>query len=198
MIIKGKQDPVQKPANDDIALDVKRRECTLSDTMQKLMLRQLASEMYNHNLYRSFANYYGVRGLSLLEEYYNRRAEEEMNHHRWVLKYLSETDTEYIYPDIPKITEKWDTLEKPFDITVDVEIETTQKIQEMLDLALDEGDYFTWNFIMGHDSENGKLLEEQREEENTSRTVRDIAYTNGSWLRKEKSILDFYNRVVND
>ncbi len=192
-----KTDVVSTPAKNDIQLDIKRRECTLSPAMQKLMLRQLASEMANHNIYRSFANFYGVRGLSLLEEYYNRRAEEEMKHHNWVLGYLSETDTEYVYPEIPPVTEKWDTLEKPFDITVDKEIETTQMIQEMLDLAFDEGDYFTWDFIMGHDSEKGELLHEQREEENTSRTVRDIINTEGSWLRKEKSVLDFYNRVTN-
>ena len=37
-------------------LYLKRRKCTLSDDMIRLMLRQLTHEMYNHNLYRSFAS----------------------------------------------------------------------------------------------------------------------------------------------
>ena len=65
-------------------LDLKRRKCTLSDDMIRLMLRQLTHEMYNHNLYRSFANFYGVRGFQVLEQYYIDRAEEEKLHHDWV------------------------------------------------------------------------------------------------------------------
>lgn len=174
-------------------LDIRKRKCTLSKEMQELMLRQLKDEMYNHNLYRSFANFFGVRGLSKLEEYYNLRAQEEMEHHFWILQYLNETDTEFIYPEIPAVKEKWENLEDPFDLTVDKEIYTTQCIHEMLDVAFETGDYFTWSFIMGHDPKKGRLNEEQREEESTSRTVRDIAYTPGSWLRKEQSILTFYN-----
>ena len=56
---------------------LRRRICTLSDKMVELLLRQLSHELYNHNLYRSFANYYGINGLAVLESYYIKRAEEE-------------------------------------------------------------------------------------------------------------------------
>lgn len=45
---------------------------------------------------------------------------------------------------------------------------------------------------MGHDKENGMLVNEQVEEENISRTVLDIGNSEGSWLRKEKSIMNAY------
>ena len=174
------------------SIDVKRRKCTLSEQMQKLMLRQLVHEMYNHNLYRSFANFYGVRGFQVLEQYYIERAEEEKLHHDWVYGYLSRTDTEFIYPEIPAISEKFDDMLTPFKLTVDKEIQTTTEINEMVDLACDTGDWATFNWLNGHDAKLGRLVDEQIEEESISRTVLDIAESEGSWLRKEKSIMNAY------
>ena len=69
----------------NIALDtvdlIKRRKCTLSDNMVELLIRQLKHELYNHNLYRTFANFFGTQGLAVLEQYYINRAEEEKLHH---------------------------------------------------------------------------------------------------------------------
>ena len=66
MIAKQDSKPIDK-------IDVKRRKCTISEEMQKLMLRQLVHEMYNHNLYNTFANFYSVWGLNILTEYYKKR-----------------------------------------------------------------------------------------------------------------------------
>lgn len=173
-------------------LDLKRRKCTLSDDMIRLMLRQLTHEMYNHNLYRSFANFYGVRGFQVLEQYYIDRAEEEKLHHDWVYGYLNECDAEFIYPEIPAISEKFEDMITPFQLTVDKEIQTTMEINEMVDLACDTSDWATFNWLNGHDPKTGMLVNEQVEEENISRTVLDIAESEGSWLRKEKSIMAAY------
>lgn len=176
--------------------DVSRRECTLSKEIQELLLRQLKHELQNHNAYMNFANYFGVRGFVVLEEYYKQRADEEYLHHSWIRKYLNENDAEYIYPTIDQFDKKIDSMEAPFDITVDLEIETTQMIDEIIEQAASEGDWATFNWLMGHDKEKGMLRDEQVEEESISRTVRDIAKSTGSWLRKEKSIMNAYKGDV--
>ena len=187
------EEPIQEPAKENKEkLDVSRRECTLSKKMQELLLRQLVSEMYNHNLYLSFANYYGVRGFSKLEEYYVARANEEKTHYSWIYYWLNYNDVEFIHPEVPAIKEEWDTMEKPFDLTVDKEIATTQDIYEMVDLAWEERDYNTYKWLMADDPKTGALVAEQAEEESLSRTVRDMANSDASWLRKENSILEFY------
>lgn len=185
MIAKQDSKPIDK-------IDVKRRKCTISEEMQKLMLRQLVHEMYNHNLYNTFANFYSVRGLNILAEYYQKRAEEEKLHHDWVYNYLLETDTEFIYPDIPAISEKFEELIDPLKLTVDKEIQTTMEIHEMVDLACDTSDWATFNWLNGHDKVKGMLVDEQVEEESISRTALDIGMQEGSWLRKEKSIMNAY------
>lgn len=174
---------------------VNRRKCTLSEKMIQLLIRQLQHELYNHNLYRTFANWYGIQGLTLLEEYYKLRANEEKEHHDWITDYLNDCDAEYIYPEIPKITESFDDLITPFALTVDQEIETTNLIYDIIDLALEEKDWMTWGWIMNSDPNKAMLLLEQIEEETLSRTVLDIAQQeNTSWLQKEISILKFYNK----
>lgn len=192
MVIKEQQDPIKNPAKEDVKIDIKRRECTLSEEMQKLLLRQLQHELQNHNIYMTFSNYYGVRGFVLLEEYFKLRADEEYKHHIWIRNWLNENDAEYVYPTIDQYEKEVTDMMFPFYATIDLEISTTKMIDEMIDLAFDEHDYGTWNWLMGHDSEKGMLRDEQVEEESISRTVRDIAASEGSWLRKEKSIMNAY------
>lgn len=171
---------------------VKRRICTLSDKMVELLVRQLQHELYNHNLYRTFANFYGTQGLAVLEQYYIKRAEEEKLHHDWIYGYLNENDAVFIYPEIPAIIEKWEDNVKPFSLTVDKEIETTGLIYDMVNQALSDNDWNTFNWLNGDDDKIGRLVQEQREEESISRTALDIAESDGSWLRKEKSIMNAY------
>lgn len=198
MKLKDKQEmdtnPTQEMAPETNAKNegLKRRICTLSDKMVELLLRQLSHELYNHNLYRSFANYYGINGLAVLESYYIKRAEEEKLHHDWIINYLNYNDAAVIYPEVPEIKEDWDDPVTPFKLTVDKEIETTNLIKEMVNYSLAEKDWFTFAWLMGNSPVEGKLLPEQVEEESISRTALDIAEGEGSWLRKEKSIMNAY------
>lgn len=184
---------IKKAANDPVeGKDLSRRKCTLSKEIQQLLLRQLKHELQNHNIYMNFANYFGVRGLVILEEYFKQRADEEYLHHSWIRKYLNENDAEYIYPTIEQFDKEITDMITPFKLTVDLEIQTTQMIYEIVDQAANEGDWATFNWLNGHDKETGMLVNEQVEEESISRTVLDIAESEGSWLRKEKSIMNAY------
>lgn len=188
---------IKKAANDPVEdKDLSRRKCTLSKEIQQLLLRQLKHELQNHNIYMNFANYFGVRGLVVLEEYFKQRADEEYLHHSWVRKYLNENDAEYIYPTIEQFDKEITDMVTPFKLTVDLEIQTTQMIYEIVDQAANEGDWATFNWLNGHDKETGMLVNEQVEEESISRTVLDIAESEGSWLRKEKSIMNAYKGDV--
>ena len=188
---------IKNTANDPTeGKDLSRRKCTLSKEIQQLLLRQLKHELQNHNIYMNFANYFGVRGLVVLEEYFKQRADEEYLHHSWVRKYLNENDAEYIYPTVEQFNKEITDMVMPFKLTVDLEIQTTQMIYEIVDRAANEGDWATFNWLNGHDRETGMLVNEQVEEESISRTVLDIAESEGSWLRKEKSIMNAYKGDV--
>ena len=48
-----------------------RKLCLVSIEVGNLLVTQLAHELKNFNLYMSFANYFGVEGISDLEYYYD-------------------------------------------------------------------------------------------------------------------------------
>ena len=154
----------------------------LSKEVSDLLIAQLGHEMENHILYNTFANYFALEGLPSLEEYYYKRASEEKVHHDWILHYLTDADCVVKYPKL-NTDVNIESLITPFIITVSKEIETTQMIYKIADLALSSKDYMTWNWLNQH------LIPEQIEEENTSRLARQIMELDSDLLEKSKAVL---------
>lgn len=164
-----------------------RKITLLSDEMKTLIVKQIAHELSNHNLYMTFAAFYSRNGYISLEKYYRKRAEEEFKHHMWCFDYITDADCDFIYPAIETVPEKYTPqtdLLKPFEWTVEREIETTQMIYAIRDLAVKENDRMTANWL------NKLLINEQIEEENTSRMAQSIAEQEDSWLEKAEEIYE--------
>lgn len=128
-------------------------------------------------------NYYGVQGLDDLAAYFEKRAEEEMNHHQWIFEYLTDADFEFDYPVIEKNNLTFKNVVEPFQRTVEREIETTQMLYAIYKAAKEEGDYMTAIWL------ERPLILEQIEEENTSRTALDIIETDTDIYEKSEKIL---------
>lgn len=129
------------------------------------MIKQVAHELKNHNLYKSFANHFSVEGITDLEEFFNKRAQEEYNHHQWLYDHLSEADVKFTYPVVEANTEKITALDylSPFVQTIDREILTTQMLYAIYDAANIEKDFMTTSWLYD------QLIKEQIEEEALSR-----------------------------
>lgn len=165
-----------------------RKLCLISKEIGKLLEKQLAHELKNYSLYKSFANFYGVEGLQDLEIYFNKRAEEEKNHSQWIDHYLTEADYEFVYPNIEANTEKWDDYESPFEFTVNREIETTQLIYKIYELAISQKDYMTSQWLLEF------LIKEQIEEENISRMAMTIINAKSDIFISSKAILNLLKK----
>lgn len=158
-----------------------RKLSLISQTIADLLVKQLAHELKNRNLYLSFANYFIVNGIDELAEYYTKRAEEENHHHQWIMDYLSNADCIFMYPAIEQNSEKIVSNISPFIQTVDREIQTTDLIYAIYEAAKAEKDFMTTTWL--HD----KLLIEQIEEENVSRAALTIMEEESDiYLRAEK------------
>lgn len=160
--------------------------------MTDLLVNQLQDELYNHNLYKTMAAWFGNEGLPVLEEYYNRRAKEELLHHDWIYWYLTYRGIKFHYPEIPEIKEEWDDRVTPFKLTVEKERETTLEILNMCDQAMEDGDWITLQWLQGSDDKHGKLVAEQAEEENISELAYQIAQGDENWYTKSKAIMNAY------
>lgn len=148
------------------------------------MVKQIAHELKNFNLYKSYANYFSVSGISDLETYYNKRAEEEKHHQEWLESYLSDGDFKFMYPVVEQNTEKITNDLDPFLQTVDREMQTTEMIYAIYEQCQKEKDYMTSAWLYE------KLIKEQVEEENISRMARTIMEeTSDIYIRAER-VLD--------
>lgn len=173
----------------------KSTKCALSETMIDVLVQQIQHELYNHNLYKTFANFFNVEGLVKLGTYYDARAKEELLHHQWIVDYLNANNVAFSYPAVPEISEVFEEYIEPFELTLYKEIETTKAISEIVDLAYSEQDWLTFNWLMR--GSGAKLVAEQIEEESISRTALNIANQDDSWISKEAAIVDAYNRENN-
>ncbi|MCC7554040.1 MAG: hypothetical protein KO202_06095 [Methanobacteriaceae archaeon] len=165
----------------------KRRKSAIGEKTAELLVRQISHELYNHALYRTFANYFAVRGLDKLETYYIGRADEEIEHHEWIVDRLNYADYEYAYPAVAavevEIKDKLDT----FVQTVDKEIETTELIYEIVNAAKEENDWETFNWLQE------TLVDEQTEEEHISRKYLKVASQEDvDWITIAETVLTDY------
>ncbi|MDR2873335.1 MAG: hypothetical protein LBV42_01085 [Methanobrevibacter sp.] len=163
-----------------------RREQSIKPKTVKLLVEQIAHELYNHNLYRTFANYFAVKGLHKLEQYYVSRANEEITHHQWIVDRLNYADVRYKYPEVPAVDAVIDDEESTFVQTVDKEIETTLLIYKIVEAAEQEKDWETVKWLQD------TLVDEQTEEEHISRKFLKIARQDTDWVTKEDYILSEY------
>ncbi len=176
-------------------IDKGRRTCTLSSNIQNLLIKQLEHELLNHNIYLTFSTYYFNNNLSKLKVYYEKRAEEELVHAKWIINYLNNCGVKYQMPKINEVKIDLKGLEDAFDITVDLEIHTTMCINNIAEQALKEGDFTTFNWLNGNSKVEGKLILEQLEEETTSRKVAGIAHMSTDWISKQDAILEYYENI---
>ena len=161
-----------------------RKLVLVSETISNLLIKQLAHELKNYNLYKSFANYYDVEGCVALAEYYKKRADEELNHHNWIYEYLTDGDVKFMYPAVEQNSEKPTDYAMPFRATVDREIQTTQMIYAIYEAAIAEKDYMTASWLFD------KLIKEQIEEENTSRMALTIMEEESDIYLRAKKVLN--------
>lgn len=160
-----------------------RKLVLVSETISNLLIKQLAHELKNYNLYKSFANYYDIEGCVALAEYYSKRADEELLHHKWILDYLTEGDVKFMYPAVEQNSETPTDYVMPFRATVDREIQTTQMIYAIYEAAIAEKDYMTASWLFD------KLIKEQIEEENTSRMALTIMEEESDIYFRAKKVL---------
>ena len=160
-----------------------RKLSLISPELGELLVKQISHELKNYNLYRSYSNFFNIEGIVDLQEYYHKRAEEELHHHDWIVEYLTEGDYKFMYPVIEQNTEVFTEYVHPFIQTIDREILTTQMIYSIYELAESQKDYMTCSWLYE------KLIKEQIEEENITRAARVIIEETGDIFNKAKAIL---------
>lgn len=181
--------PSEKSNNEKSNSEKTNNEKIISSEIEELLLLQLKHEMKNHNLYKMFSLYYNEQSYFKLSLYYSKRAQEELDHYNWIQSYLHDCDI-YLKEDlqIPINDNKIKDLKSPFIDTVEREVETTKMIYKIVDVAVKESDWKTFNFL------HKDLIPEQIEEEKLSRTALKIISCDTDLSAKQDIILELYGQ----
>lgn len=138
----------------------------LSENLLNKLNTQVTLEFYSSNLYLQMSAWCDYKGLPGSAKFFKEHAKEEMSHMQKIFDYIQDTGALAIVDAIEKPEIDFTDLKNLFTKTYDHEKMITQQINEIVDIALSEKDYSTFNFLQWY-------VSEQHEEEKLFKSILD-------------------------
>ena len=138
----------------------------LSEKLLKKLNTQVTLEFYSSNLYLQMSAWCDHKGLSGSAKFLKAHAAEEMEHMQKIFDYIQDTGALAILDSIEKPEIEYANLKDIFAQTYQHEKMITGQINELVDIALSEKDYSTFNFLQWY-------VAEQHEEEKLFKSILD-------------------------
>lgn len=136
----------------------------LNEKIIELLNSQINKEFESAYLYLSISNFYASKNLKGFSNYFNKQAQEEMEHAYKIMNYLHDEDVFVELKDIKVTKANFSDLKEPLVLQVKHEEYITSLIVALYDLALTLKDYRTKNFLDWY-------ISEQQEEEVRSKEL---------------------------
>jgi ferritin len=138
----------------------------LSEKMEAALNQQIGMEAYASFLYLSMAAWCEHQGLEGTSQFFYRQSVEEHDHMMRIFKYVLEMDKRAIVPAVEQPPVNFASIQSIFQDVYAHEQKVTSAINKLVNLANEENDHSTHNFLQWY-------VTEQREEEVLIRNIRD-------------------------
>ncbi|MGL4909367.1 MAG: ferritin [Bacteroidales bacterium] len=130
----------------------------LSKKLEETLNHHVNAEFYAAYLYLSMSANFANNGLNGIANWYAIQAKEELAHAMQFYKYILERMGKVILEPIAEVVTEWSTPMMAFKDALAHEHKVTERIHDLMDLAVAEKDYATQSFLM-------EFVNEQVEEE---------------------------------
>ncbi len=130
----------------------------LSPTLAKALNDQMTAEAFNAQLYLAYGAWAGDKGYDGISNLLFRHQNEERTHMMKFLEYILKRGAKVIVTEIPSPGEDPISINDCFEKVYTYEVRNTQSIYNIVNMALEEKDWITWNFLQW-------FVKEQTEEE---------------------------------
>jgi len=130
----------------------------LSKTLSKALNDQMTNEAHNAQIYLSYAAWANYKGYEGIANFLFRHANEERNHMMKILEYILKRGGKVVVSAIPGAGADPESVNDCFEKIFKSEVENTSSIYNIVNLAMAEKDWATWNFMQW-------FVKEQTEEE---------------------------------
>jgi len=145
----------------------------LSKTMQKRLNEQIQVEHASANLYLQMSAWCLARGLEGCGTFFRAHSQEEMGHMYKLFDYVNETGAQAMISEIEAPRGDFGAVADVFKLTLEHEQFVTKAITSLVDAALEEKDFSTFNFLQWY-------ISEQHEEEALFKGILDKVELIGS------------------
>jgi ferritin len=109
---------------------------------------QISNEFAASQQYIGAAIYYDSETLPRLAAFFYRQAVEERNHAMIMVQYLLDTDEEVRIPDIKSQMTRFNDVKGPIQMALEQEKRVTEEINDLFQIARENGDYAAEEFLM--------------------------------------------------
>lgn len=145
----------------------------VSKEIRDSLLIQYGKEVYNSHFYLFLSAYLTNKGLDKLSKIFMDQYEEEKSHSLMIFKFLTDLNQIIIIPEIEEVDIAINSIIDIGEMFVNREIETTDSLNSIKLLAIEQGDCLSEEFIRG-------MLVKQIAEMEESYTFNDNAILCGS------------------
>lgn len=131
----------------------------ISEEMEKILNKQVTNEAWNAEIYLAYGAWADDQGMTGLSNYLFRHSKEERDHMMKFMQHIMQRGGKVKIDQIPKPLENPKNLKECLENLFEAEVENSEAIYKIINLALEEKDWATWNFLQW-------FVKEQIEEEN--------------------------------
>jgi len=141
----------------------------ISKRINDAINQQIGNEFGASLQYVAIATHFDGEALPQLAAHFYKQAEEERDHAMRFVKFLVEADGQVVIPAVKAPKNKFASAEEAVKLSLDWEVEVTDQIHKLVDLAKKEINYTTDNFLQWFVKEQ---LEEVSSMDNLLKVIR--------------------------
>ena len=119
----------------------------ISKSLNEAFNAQAGRELGASNQYINIAGYFDVESLPELAAFFYRQSDEERMHAMKFVHYVSEAGGQVSIPAVPAPPGGISTAEEAAKRALDWEMEVTQQINGLMDMAIKENDHIAQDFL---------------------------------------------------
>lgn len=113
----------------------------ISETAAAMINAQISHEIHNEQQYRAFGSWASNLGLKRIAKYFNAQADDERGHAQKFIDYLIECNQQVAIQPIDAPVARFADCAEIADLRFTLESTTTDQIDALMDLAMQEADY---------------------------------------------------------
>ncbi|RYE23958.1 MAG: ferritin [Sphingobacteriales bacterium] len=161
----------------------------LSDNMTKALNDQVTKEAHAAQIYLSYGAWADDQGYGGIANFLFRHAQEERNHMMKIFEYILERGARAIVSAIPPPDSDPTSVANAFEKVFMQEVDNSKAIYRIVDIAFEEKDWATWNFMQW-------FVKEQVEEETLALNLLDKIKIAGGENAKDGALYALDNELA--